>query len=160
MISIIVAMDKNRVIGAKNEIPWKLPADLRRFRDITIGHTVIMGRKTYETIGRALPHRINIVVTRQRDFAPAGCVAVDSIEKALAISSEIDEIFFIGGGEIYSQIMPRAERLYVTEIDAEFPGSVFFPEINPFEWRLMERITGKMDEKNPYEHKFVIYERR
>ena len=160
MISIIVAMDKNRVIGDKNEIPWKLPADLRRFRDITIGHTVIMGRKTHETIGRALPHRINIVVTRQHDFAPAGCVAVDSIEKALAIASEKDEIFFIGGGEIYRQIMPRAERLYVTEIDATFDGSIFFPEINPFEWKLAERITGKMDEKNPYKHKFLIYERK
>ena len=160
MISIIVAMDRNRVIGKRGALPWRLPADMLHFKEVTTGHTVVMGRKTHESIGKALPNRINIVVTRQKDFAPDGCVAVDSIEKALDISSEKDEIFFIGGGEIYSQIMPYAERLYVTEIDATFDGSVFFPEINPFEWKLMERITGKMDEKNPYKHKFLIYERK
>lgn len=159
MISIVAAMDKNRVIGAKDEIPWKLPADLKYFRDLTINHTVVMGRKTFESIGKALPRRMNIVISRNRDFHAPRCIVVDSLEKALALTWEEEEVFFIGGGEIYRQIISRAERLYVTLIDAEFSGSVFFPAIDPVLWKKVKEEQGVRDKKNPYDYKFVVYER-
>lgn len=160
-LSIIVAMDKNQVIGNVDQIPWKLPADLAYFKKTTMGHPVIMGRKTHEVIGRALPGRTNIVVTRQKDYAPKdpSCLLAHSIDEALKLVATNDEVFIIGGEEIYRQTIDRAKLLYVTEIKAEFPGNKKFPPIDKKIWRLACVEPGKTDEKNPYEFMFLIYQR-
>lgn len=134
MIAIIAAMSINGVIGRDNAIPWSIPADLARFRELTLGHTLIMGRKTFESIGRALPGRRNIVVSRQADFAAAGVVAAGSLEEALSLASSDGEVFICGGGEIYRQALPLARRLYLTLLDCEVDGDTFFPIIPPEEF--------------------------
>jgi len=169
MISIVVAVANNNVIGKANQLIWKLPADLKHFRKITEGHTVVMGRKTFESIGRPLPNRRNIVITRQADFAPAGVDVVHSLDEALQLagagptsakaSAGAAEIFVIGGGEIFRQALPLARRIYFTRIDHEFDGDAFFPELDPKEWKEVSREEGIMDEKNIYPHAFLIYER-
>lgn len=152
IVSLIVAMGKNRVIGNDNKIPWKIPADMNFFKEVTMHHPVIMGRKTHESIGRALPNRDNIVITRQVGYhaqtnsaTPAGissgdCVVVPDLSAAIdeALKVEKQEIFIIGGAQVFEQAMPLADKLYITEIDAEFPGDTFFPEINKDEWDLLE----------------------
>ncbi len=159
MISIVVAMDKNRAIGSRNGLPWKLPADLKHFKEVTMGHPIIMGRKTHESIGRALPGRKNIIITRQKDFAAPGCEVVQSFDEALARAGE-GEVFVIGGGEIFVQAMPRVQKMYMTEVNHEFSADVYFPEFNKNEWREMSREPHAADEKNPHEYSFVVYERR
>lgn len=159
MLSIIVAIDKNRGIGQKNGLPWKLPADLKHFKEVTMGHPIIMGRKTYESIGRALPGRRNIIVTRNADFAAPGCEVVYGLDEALKLVGGGDA-FVIGGAEIFRQALPLAQNIYITEIHYEFPCDVFFPEFDMGEWREAERKLGVKDEKNPYDYWFVIYERK
>jgi len=129
IISIIAAVASNGVIGREGRIPWHLPADLRRFREITSGHAVIMGRKTYESIGRPLPDRLNIVVSRQAGFGPTGVAVAGSLQEALAMAAGEDEVFICGGGEIYCQALPLADRIYMTLLDRPFDGDVFFPDI-------------------------------
>lgn len=155
-VSIIVAVDKNWLIGRRGGLPWRLPADLRHFKSVTTGHTVIMGRKTYESIGKPLPNRFNIVITKQKGMTIPGCEVVDSAEEALRLSPEKREIFVIGGAEIYSRFLPLVDKIYLTRIDHSFEGDIFFPEINMSEWKEIEREDMKPDEKNPYPYSFIV----
>ena|ERR1019366_4559127 len=158
-ISIIVAKAKNNVIGKNNQLIWHLPADLKFFKKMTMGHTVIMGRKTFDSMGKPLPGRMNVVVTRQKNFHRDGIIIEPSLESALK-DLKVEEIFIIGGGEIFKHAMPIADKLYVTEIDESFDGDVYFPEINPDEWELIEAIPFPKDEKNKYDLSFNTYLRR
>lgn len=159
MISIIVAMDRNRVIGKDNKLPWRLPADLAYFRKITMGHPVLMGRKTHESIGKPLPGRENVVITRNSDYAAEGCVVVNSLINA--VERDINEnIFIIGGTNIIIQSLSITDKIYLTYIDHEFEGDVYLPELNPDVWIETSREQGIQDEKNPYVYYFLVYERR
>ena len=132
MISIIVAIARNGVIGNGNALIWRIAEDLRRFKALTTGHPVIMGRKTYESIGRPLPNRTNVVVTRRKDYRPEGCLVAGSLEQAVGLFDPSEEIFIIGGAQIYAQAMPMADRLYLTEIDSDYEGDTRFPPFGPF----------------------------
>ncbi len=167
LLSLIVAYDKNRVIGHGGSLPWDIPADMRYFRDTTRGKPVIMGRKTHESIGRALPKRTNIVVTRQSDYHPAeGCVVATSLEQAIALGKEAatkssaDEVVVIGGGELYRQALPIADKVYATEIEAEFPGDTTFPELDANEWHVeSQRMQNDIDTAG-LNITFLIYTRK
>ncbi len=163
-ISIIVALDNNHVIGKDNTLIWHLPADMKFFKDTTTGHSIITGRKNYESIPlkfRPLPNRTNIIITRQGDYNAPGAIVVGSIESALDKAKQTgdEEIFVIGGAEIFKQSMHLVDTLYVTQIYHSFEGDVFFPEINMKEWKEIERKEGIVDEKNIYPHDFITYER-
>jgi len=158
-ISIIVAIDENGLIGRRNGLPWKLPADLKHFKTLTSGHTVIMGRKTYDSIGKPLPNRTNIVVSKSDDLQIDGCITVKSPEEALKASLENQEIFVIGGAEIYRQFLPLAQTVYLTKIHNKFEGDIFFPTINPDEWQEKERQDFEADDKNPYKYSFIALEK-
>jgi dihydrofolate reductase len=157
MISFILAMDENRVIGKDNDLPWRLPADLAYFKRTTMGQPVIMGRKTYESIGRPLPGRENIVVTRNKDFAVEGITVVYSLEEAFEQTKET-EAFVIGGEQIFKEAISFASRLYITQIHHTFEGDTYFPAI-PTEWKIVSSEKGIKDEKNPYDYDFVVYEK-
>jgi dihydrofolate reductase len=154
IISLIAAMAENRVIGRGSVIPWDLPDDLRRFREITWDRPVIMGRKTFESLGRPLPGRMNIVLTRRIDFKPAGCLVAHDLEAALRLAEEADEVFICGGGELYRQAMPRADRIFLTVLHRDFDGDALFPEIPPH-FTLVDRefVPGLLP------HTFLVYER-
>lgn len=156
-ISIIVAIAKNNVIGKDNQLIWHLPADLKHFKNLTTGHHIIMGRKTFESIGKPLPNRTSIIITRQKDYAFEGCITAGSLEEALTKVKYDDEIFIIGGGEIYAQAMPVADKLYITKIEQEFEGDIVFPEISPEIWQLTEQVEHEPDEKNRYNYSFCEY---
>ena len=156
LISIIAAMSRNRVIGDKGGVPWRLPADVRRFRALTTGHSLIMGRKTFESIGRPLPERINIVVTRQPDYRAEGCLVAPSLEAALLLAEPADEVFICGGTEIYQQALPFAGKLYLTFLEQDFSGDAYFPEIPFREFVEVEREQLSMDPAAV----FVVMERR
>jgi dihydrofolate reductase len=159
MISMILAMDRNRLIGKDNKLPWHIPGDLAYFRKVTTGHTVIMGRKTYESIGKPLPGRKNVVITHRDDFHPEGCTICRSIEEA-ADMGRGEEVFVIGGAQVYTAFLPLADRLYITHIDESFEGDTWFPDIDPEEWKLVSNIQGSRDEKNPYTCWFAVYTRK
>lgn len=158
MISIIVAIARNYTIGSANSMPWHLPEDFRHFKQVTMGKAVIMGRKTYESIGRPLPGRRNIVITRNADLRIEGCEMATSLNEAIALCDPTEENFIIGGGEIYRQAMPIADNLYITHIDAEFEGDTRFPNIGP-EWREISREEYPCGEKFPHPFAFVDYVR-
>ncbi|MGB5179428.1 MAG: type 3 dihydrofolate reductase [Gammaproteobacteria bacterium] len=158
-ISIIVAMAANGVIGQDNGLPWHLPADLKHFKQTTMGKPILMGRKTWESIGRPLPGRTNIVITRDSAYAATGCVVVDSIEAAIAAAGEQDEVMVIGGAELYRQVLPYADTLYLTRIHEVFNGDTRFPDISDTEWHQLERVDHEADEKNPYDYSFIRLER-
>lgn len=158
MISMIFAMGRHNALGRDNKMPWYLPADFQYFKRITMGKPVIMGRKTFESLGKPLPGRTNIVITRNRNFAPEGCQVVDSVECAAALVQEQDA-FIIGGAEIYKAFMPHAHKLYITEIDEDFEVDSYFPEIDYSRWKLVSSETGPKDEKNPYDYRWLVYER-
>ncbi len=158
-ICLIAAMAANRVIGRNNALPWHLPADLKRFKTLTMGHPVVMGRKTYESIGRPLPGRHNLVITRNRDYAAPGCDVVHSLDAALAACRSAQEIFIIGGAELYRETLPRAHRLEFTEIHAEFEGDAFFPEMSLGQWRETGREIQSAAADVPFRYDFVRYER-
>jgi dihydrofolate reductase len=139
LVSLIVAMDRDRVIGAGGRLPWHIPEDLKRFRQLTLGHHVIMGRKTWQSIGRALPGRTNIVLTRQPGFRAEGVQVVSSLEDALRLAAGDAEVFVIGGGELYAQALPLADRLYITEVRGEFAGDTWFPEPPAGAWQEVSR---------------------
>lgn len=160
LISLIAAMDENRVIGIDNRLPWKLPADLQYFREVTMGKPILMGRKTYESIGRPLPGRTNIVLTSDPAFTADGCTIVHSVEEGLGAAAGSEEVMVIGGASLYRHMLPIAHRLYVTLIHAEFEGDTWFPEIEAGEWREVERVDHPADERNVYRYSFVRYERR
>jgi len=157
-VSIIVAMDENGLIGANGGLPWHLPADLARFKRTTMGRPVIMGRKTHESIGRPLPGRRNIIVTRNRDYRAPGCEVVHSLDEALKRCPE-GECFVIGGAKLYEQALPRADRLYITRIGEAFEGDVRFPSFDAADWRLVSSEEGRLDENNRHRHRFEVYER-
>ncbi|MFS8616279.1 MAG: dihydrofolate reductase [Solitalea sp.] len=159
-LSILAAKAENNAIGKNNGLIWHLPADLRHFRDLTTGSTVIMGRKTFESIGKALPNRDNIVITRQTDYQAPGCEVVHSLEEAVQISSQEENVFIIGGGEIYRQAMELVGTLYITEVHGTFDGDTYFPEINPQIWEETFREDHQANEKNPYDFSFVTYQRK
>ena len=157
-ISLIVAMTPDRVIGSHNKIPWRLPADLEYFRAVTMGKSIIMGRKTYESIGMPLKGRRNIVVTSQEDYRAEGCVVVHSLREALEEAGE-GEIMVIGGGSIYKQMLPCASRLYVTWVEADIQGDTYFPVIESDRWNELSRQPVEANAENPYPYHFVVYER-
>ncbi len=161
LISAIVAMDQNRCIGLDNLIPWYLPADLQYFKKTTLGHPVIMGRKSFRSIGRPLPKRTNIVVSRDPFFIASGVLMAMSIAEAIDIAKEENpsEIFIIGGGNIYEQTQALWDRLYLTEVAAAFEGDTFFPKIDPTEWTEVFREAHPADEKNEFAYEFVVLDR-
>ena len=158
-ISLIAAVGKNRVIGKDNAMPWHLPADLRYFKRITLGKPVIMGRKTFASIGRPLPGRTNIIVTRDADYRAEGGVVVRSIEQALQAAGGAEEVRVIGGANLFEQLMPRATRIYLTEIKQDFAGDSYFPALQPGHWREHERQDHPADDANPYPYSFVLLQR-
>lgn len=162
MISLLVAMDQNRLIGRNNQLPWHLPEDLRYFKKTTMGHTIIMGRKTFESIGKPLPGRENMVMSRNRNFQPEGCVVIHSWEPVMERNSRNpdQEIFVIGGQRLFEQAIAFADRMYITEIDEQFEGDTFFPAFDPSEWQLISKTKGKKDDQNPYDYSFCVYERK
>ncbi len=158
-ISIIVAFSEGNIIGKNNKMPWKLSGDLKHFKEITTGHTVVMGRKTFESIGKPLPNRKNIVLTSIPESI-IDCITADSLKDAIAISGEEKELFIIGGESVYKQTLPFADKLYITEIHADLDGDAKFPEIDYSEWKEMSREEHKADEKNQYDYTFINYERK
>jgi dihydrofolate reductase len=150
-------MARNRVIGINNTLPWRLPEDLRHFKNLTMGHHIIMGRKTYESIGRPLPGRTTVIVTRDRHYKVEGCLTADSIASALRISGGDDEVFFVGGAEMYAQVLPLAQRLFLTEILAEYQGDAWFPEFDRMTWTEQVRQVHVTPEGLGFH--FVTYER-
>jgi len=162
IVSIIAAMDKKRGIGADNQLPWRLSADLKRFRELTMGHHIIVGRKTFESIGRPLPGRQTIVVTRDKSFRAEGCEVVHSVEDAieLARGRGESEVFICGGADIYTQTIGIADRMCLTFVDAEVAADTFFPEFDEGEWREQESVYHPPDEKNQYPFTFKLLLRR
>lgn len=158
-LSLIVARARNGVIGLEGKMPWHLPQDLAHFKRTTLGHPIIMGRKTWESIGRPLPGRRNLVVTRNAAFPAPGAEVVTSLDQALARVAMLDEVFVIGGGELYALAMPLAQRLVVTEIDAEFAGDAFFPTPATGEWRETSREVHPASAEQALGYAFVTYER-
>ena len=161
-LSLLAALSTNNVIGRDNEIPWRLSTDLKRLKAMTMGHHVIMGRKTYESVGRPLPGRTNIVITRREGYAPEGVTVVHSLEEAVRIAMQNgdDEAFILGGAEIYAQAMHRADRMYLTRVHAEVEGDTWFPEFDDVsEWQLTDAEHFDADEKNEYPFSFLTYER-
>lgn len=155
---LIWAMDRNGLIGRGGGLPWHLPADLAHFRRTTMGHPVVMGRKTFESLGRPLAGRRNVVLTRNPAFCPAGAETVHDPRDVLdRFASE--PFFVIGGAQVYRLFLPQADRLYVTRIDHEFEGDEHFPDVDWNEWRLVSDTPGTIDERNPYPHRFQVYER-
>lgn len=161
IISMIAAMAQHRVIGAGNAMPWHLPADLRHFKVITLGKPVIMGRKTYDSIGKALPGRTNIVITRDRHLQLDDAITVTNAEAALVAAKGAEEVMIIGGGTIYSAFLPLCHRLYLTQIDLDVIGDTYFPDyMAAFEWRQTSTQQHFADEKNPHNYEFVTLDKQ
>ncbi len=158
-ICVIAAMASNRVIGRNNTLPWHLPADLKRFKALTMGHPVVMGRKTYESIGRPLPGRRNLVITRKRGYSAPGCEVFHSLDEAIAACRGAQEIFIIGGAELYRESLQRAHRLEFTELRAEFEGDAVFPALSQAQWREASREIHEAEAGIPFRFDFVRYER-
>jgi dihydrofolate reductase len=159
-VSLIVAVSQNYVIGRAGRLPWRLAADLRRFQRLTMGHHLIMGRKTYESIGRPLPGRTSIVVTRQAQYAAPGVVVARGVDEALQAAAGDSEVFIIGGGELYRQAMPRVERIYMTVVAATVEGDTFFPELDADQWQTVAESLHPADARNEFAHRFLVCERR
>jgi dihydrofolate reductase len=155
IISLIAAMGHNRVIGKDNSLPWKLSADMKRFKELTSGKPVIMGRKTFESIGKPLPNRTNIIITRDKDYKTESCVVVHSVEEALKAAKGNKEIMIIGGEQIFKQFLPIANKMYLTFIDEDFEGDAYFPEYNKSEWKEVK----KEEHNNELKYAFVDLER-
>ncbi|MDZ7840745.1 MAG: dihydrofolate reductase [Gammaproteobacteria bacterium] len=158
-ISLVVAMDENRLIGAGNGLPWRLPADMKHFKQITMGHPMVMGRRTWESIGRPLPGRTSIVVTGRVDYEAEGAVVVDSPAAAREAAGDCDELMVIGGARLFEQMLGEANRVYLTEIHAAFEGDTWFPELGQDEWACVSREDFNSDERNPQDYSFLVLER-
>lgn len=159
-ISLIVAMDRNGVIGHDNALPWRLPADQKLFKNVTLGKPIIMGRKTHDSIGRPLPGRRNIVITRDGSYSAPGCTVVHDLDAALDMCRTDPEAIIIGGREIYRQVLDRAGRIYLTEVHADVQGDTFFPDFDRSAWREVQREEFGKDEKNEHPFSFVVLERK
>ena len=162
VLSLLVAADENNVIEKDNKLPWHLPSDLKYFKNLTWGMPVVMGRKTFESFGKPLSGRRNIVISRNNEWKAEGVEIANSIEKAVALAQQsvVNEIFIIGGGEIFKTFLPKAERIYLTRIHQSFDGDAFFPEIDETEWQLVKEKNCSADEKNAYAHSFQVWERK
>ncbi len=158
MISIIVAADENNVIGKDNDLIWHLPDDLKYFKNLTTGHTIIMGRRTYESIGRPLPNRTTIIITRDVSFKAEGCIIVHSLEDALKNTSDKDESFIVGGEQIYKLGLPFTDRVYLTRVHHAFDGDRAFPELDS-NWKEVAQQKHETDEKHAYPFTFITYEK-
>ena len=161
LLSLIAAMDRNRVIGVDNDLPWRLPDDMRHFRRTTTGKPVIMGRKTYESIGKPLPKRYNIVLTRNREFAADGVVVCNDPQCAIdeAQATDAEEVVVIGGEAIYRLFLQQADRLYLTFVAADVAGDIYFPEVDFDQWKEVERVKHSADSKHPYAFDIVTFNR-
>lgn len=159
MLSLCVAMDKNRLIGCHNALPWHLPADLKHFRIVTMGKPIIMGRKTYESIGRPLPGRLNVVVSRNFSLTLTGCEVLHNIEEVLTLSSQYEESIVIGGAILYEKLLPYVQRMYVTWVHAELVGDTYFPNYQAEQWQEVDKQDYSVDAQNAYPYSFVILER-
>lgn len=152
-------MARNRVIGADNRIPWRLPGEQQLFKRVTMGHHIVMGRKTYESIGRLLPGRTTVIVTRQAGYQVPGALVVHSLPQALQAAQEDDEVFIIGGAELFREALPLADRLHLTVVDAEVPGDTYMPEIDLREWREQRREHVPASDGQPLAYTYTLYER-
>jgi len=158
-VSVIAALARNRVIGIENRLPWRLPEDLAHFKALTLNHPILMGRKPFESLGRPLPGRTNIVITRNPGYRRDGCLVADSIPAALALCRDAAEIFFIGGAELYGQAIPLADRLYLTEVDIEAEGDARFPDYDRSAFREISRESHTGEKGDALEFDFAVYER-
>lgn len=160
---MIAAMAKHRVIGKDQKMPWHLPADLAFFKKTTLGSPIVMGRKTYESIGRPLPERLNIIVTRNANLKIAGCEVVTSLDQAMTVahkkSNHSEELFITGGAHLYTSFLAQADRLYLTLIDATLEGDTYFPDYTQYQWHQRERIDHQPDKKNSHPYSFILLER-
>ncbi|MDG9670722.1 dihydrofolate reductase [Hahella sp. CR1] len=161
VLSIVVARAENGAIGVENTLPWRLSNDLQYFKRVTMGKPIIMGRKTFDSIGRPLPGRTNIVVTRNKDWRHDGVSVAHSLEEAVSLAERepVEEVMLIGGAELYRQGLAAAQRVYLTEVKTSVQGDAFFPELDPADWRETSRESHPADEKNQYPHDFVVFER-
>ncbi len=159
-LSIIVAMAKNRTIGINNTLPWRIPADLQHFKKLTMGHHMIMGRKTFESIGKPLPGRTTVVVSRDRSLKIEGCIVAHSLGEAIAACAGDSEIFVVGGADIYAQALDMADTLYITEIQQDVIGDAWFPEFSRLEWLQVSREIHRQETPQPLEYHFVTYRRK
>ena len=156
---MIAAMGKDRVIGKDNKMPWHLPADLQWFKKTTLGSPILMGRKTYDSIGRPLPDRLNIILSRDTSLKIEGCTVVNSLQDALNAAKGADEVFITGGAHLYDTFLEDADRLYLTLIDGRFEGDTYFPDYTQFQWQEVDRIDNPADDKNPHPYSFLTLER-
>ena len=159
IISLIVAMDRNNIIGMDNDLPWRLSSDLKHFKEITMGKPIIMGRKTHESIGRPLPGRENIIITRDQTYVAEGCTVIHDINDMVVFCKGQDEIMIMGGAEIYRQTLSKADMLYLTEVHAEVEGDTFFPEFDRSQWQEVSREDHQANEKNEFDYSFLVLER-
>ncbi|KUJ63338.1 diacylglycerol kinase [Flavobacteriaceae bacterium CRH] len=157
MIIMIAAVAENNALGKNNELVWHLPNDFKRFKSLTTNHHIIMGRKTFESFPKPLPNRVHVVITRQADYHPEGCVVVDSIEKAIAVCPENEDSYIIGGGEIYNLALPFTDIIEITKVHNTFDADTYFPEINKKEWQLVESEENFKDEKHLYDYTYETY---
>lgn len=162
MLKILVAFDENRVIGKNNALIWHLPADLKRFKALTTGHVIIMGRKTFESIGKPLPNRTTIVISRQHDLQIDGVILAHSVDEAILKAKSLtrEDIYIVGGAEIYALSLPVADQILVTQLHDIFEGDAFFPEISPDMWDVTEKERGVTDEQNAYQYSYITYSRK
>ena len=158
-ISIIVAMAENGIIGREMDLPWHISADLKRFKALTMGHHIVMGRKTYESIGRLLPGRTSVIITRQSDYQVDGAVVVNSLAAARAAAVDDSELFIIGGGQIYELALPLADQLHVTRVHTSVDGDTNFPEVDWSQWQLVSAERHTADEKNDHDYTFESYQK-
>lgn len=160
IVSIIVAIAENNAIGKGNQLLWRMPADLKHFKNATTGHTVIMGRKTFDSVGKPLPNRRNIVITRNSDLKIDGVEVVNTLEKAIALCDQDEEVFIVGGAEIYKMAMSLTDKIYLTVIHGVFDADTFFPVIDPELWQETEVVDNTADEKNPFDYTFSTLVRK
>lgn len=160
MIILIAAVAENNALGKNNDLLWHLPKDFKRFKEITSGHYIIMGRKTFESFPKPLPNRTHVIITRQKDYVREGCIVVQDLEKAIEVCPENEDVFVIGGGEIYAQSIHLADQLDITKVHHSFEADVFFPEIDPEIWELSAALFNAIDEKHLYDFTFQTFVRR
>lgn len=157
---MIAAASKNDALGKNNDLLWHLPDDFKRFKQLTTGHYIIMGRKTFESFPKLLPNRTHVVITRQKKYAPEGCIVVDSLEKALQVVPEFEDVYVIGGGEIYQQALAVSDKIELTRVHAEFDADTFFPKLNPEYWKIVHEEFHPADERHVYSFTFQTFQKR
>jgi len=160
MIIMIAAVAENNALGKNNDLLWHLPLDFKRFKEITSGHHIIMGRKTFESFPKPLPNRTHVIITRQKDYKHEGCIVVENLEKAIAVCPKNEDLFIIGGGQIYTQAIPLADQLDITRVHHSFDADVYFPEIDPEIWELTTEIFNPKDEKHLFDYTFQTFVRK